>query len=48
MKLSFSTRGWTEFSWEEMQELAVHKANVEEILGADLTRGEKKKEQRLE
>ena len=22
MKLSFSTRGWTEFSWEEMQELA--------------------------
>ena len=33
---------------EEMRELAVHKANVEEILGADLTRGEKKKEQRLE
>ena len=33
---------------EEMRELAVHKANVEEILGADLTRGEKEKEQRLE
>jgi hypothetical protein len=31
-----------------MRELAVHKANVEEILGAELTRGEKEKEQRLE
>ena len=30
-----------------MREPAVRKANAEEILGADLTRGEKKKEQRL-
>ena len=33
---------------EEMRELAVHKANVEEILGEDFTRGEKKKEHKLE
>ena len=30
-----------------MRELAVHKANVEEILGAELTRGEKKKSCRI-